>query len=178
MRLPALTALALLGAAWPAAAAPAGAEPALTRPRLGHLVTVDRAWRLVDEVDGLELCLTVENQGDRTAYEAAAWIELLGGRGAEMQRMHLFRAALEPGTLRPGDSGLTCLATPPAARGIFIRLRARWPVEPAARSRSGSRPRAAPPPVRPRADGVPAAGAPGASRASAPAPAATPAPAP
>jgi hypothetical protein len=132
VRVPALAASCLLALSLPTAAAPAAAEsedgaPPLGRPRLGRLVAVERAWREAGPSEGLELCLTVENQGAETAYEAAVWFELLGGRGPQMERLTLWREPLEPSVLPPGGSGEACFVTPPGARGIFVRLRARWP---------------------------------------------------
>jgi hypothetical protein len=135
MRVTALAALAFLAAADASAGEQANAPtPALTRPRMGRLVTVERAWRDSGQPGDLELCLTVENQDHQTAYDAAVWIELLGGPGAEMQRLRLFRTPLAPPTLGPGQSGAACLVAPREIRGIFIRLRARWPAPDGARA--------------------------------------------
>jgi len=134
VRAPALAALGLLAPSLLIAAGSAVAQseegaPPLGHPRLGRLVTVERAWREAGPTEGLELCLTVENQGGETAYEAAVWFELLGGEGPQMERLVLQREPIEPSVLPPGGSGEACFVTPPGARGIFVRLRARWPAQ-------------------------------------------------
>lgn len=106
----------------------ARAEPrmALTGFRMGHLVAVDRTWLSV-ETGGLRLCLLVENRGPHPAYEAAVWAEFHGGDGPQMRRLGLHRSPLDPSTLEPGQAGAVCLDPPAEIRGIFVRLRARWP---------------------------------------------------
>ncbi|HEX7124841.1 MAG TPA: hypothetical protein VF406_03560 [Thermodesulfobacteriota bacterium] len=106
--------------------------------RRGRLVTVDRTWWHVPAPAERRLCLRIENRDDRTAHEAAAWVELLGGPGPLMQRLSLVRVPLEPETLAPGESAGVCVDAPLVVRGIFVRLRARWLApEP---SRSGAKP--------------------------------------
>lgn len=117
---------------------PADSPPTtLTRPQRGRLVTSGHEWQALDEAGAHRLCLTVKNRDHRTAYEVVAWVELLGGVEARMRRLALHRTRIEPSTLAPGEEGAACVETPIHARGIFIRLRARWPVD-AAQARSGA----------------------------------------
>ncbi|HEY8369493.1 MAG TPA: hypothetical protein VIM86_09300 [Thermodesulfobacteriota bacterium] len=130
----AIAALVLVAATTDAAAAERGPGPA----RRGRLVTVDRTWWHVPAPAERRLCLRIENRDDRTAHEAAAWVELLGGPGPAMRRLGIVRVPLEPATLAPGESAGACVDAPLVVRGIFVRLRARWLApEP---SRSGAEP--------------------------------------
>lgn len=126
----------LAQAALSAGPAPAGdrtGSPARIPPyaRPGYLVTISRTWHASDEWRSRRLCLTVENRDHRRAHDAAAWIELRGGNAPQMRYLALHRAPLDPPTLAPGEQGNTCIEIPPEARGLFIRLRARWPEAPA-----------------------------------------------
>jgi hypothetical protein len=155
VRARALLSLALFVAAEAAAADPPAGTPSLGRPLPGGLVTIDRTWRETSPLPesapseaswGLELCLTIENRWSETAYDAAVWLELYGGSGSQMRRLGLQRTPLDPSTLGPGESGEACFGTPPDARGVFVRLRARWPATP-----SGADARA---PAPPRSSGT------------------------
>lgn len=139
MRARALLSLALFVAAEAAAADPPAGAPSLGRPLPGGLVTIDRTWRETPPLpdsppseasSALELCLTIENRWSETAYDAAVWLELYGGSGPQMRRLGLKRTPLDPSTLGPGESGEACFGTPADARGVFVRLRARWPAAP------------------------------------------------
>ncbi len=121
-----------------AAAAAEGAERGPGPPLRGRLVTVDRTWWDVPAPAERRLCLTIENRDDRTAHDAAAWVELHGGPGPAMQRLSLVRVPLEPATLAPGELAGVCVDAPLAVRGIFVRLRARWLAS--APPRSGAKP--------------------------------------
>lgn len=125
----AIAALVLLAAA--------SVEQVPGRASDGRLVTVERTWRDLATQPGRRLCLTVENRDRRTAHEAAAWVELLGGAGRAMRRLSLTRLPIEPPTLLPGQSGAVCVDAPAEARGVFVRLRARWL---SATPRSGAKP--------------------------------------